>query len=178
VTANAVPTTRGLATPELQALVRRLSHQVHPLPTLALGHDAEAGERNGMRILCTPDYDVWLLRWPPGTRVTPHDHGDSAGAFVVVEGELIELRWHSSIPECRLVTSGEAVAVARGVVHDVVATNRVAYSIHAYSPPLEAMSFYDVPSPSAQPGWSADAGIPASALTLVGTPGPSPVVGG
>ena len=100
-----------------------------------------------MRILWTPGYDVWLLRWPPGTRVTPHDHGESAGAFTVVEGELIELRWHSSSTECRLVGAGDFVSIARGVVHDVIATNQVAYSLHAYSPPLETMCFYAVPSP-------------------------------
>jgi predicted metal-dependent enzyme (double-stranded beta helix superfamily) len=172
VTADVVPTTRGLATAELQAIVRRLCRQAHPLHGLALGHDA--GERSGRRIFWTPDYDVWLLRWPPGTRVTPHDHGDSAGAFAVVDGELIELRWHGSVPECRLVAAREAVAVERGVVHDVVATNRVAYSVHVYSPPLEAMSFYDVPSPATQAGGSSEA---SGTLSLVPTPA-APFLGG
>jgi predicted metal-dependent enzyme (double-stranded beta helix superfamily) len=174
VTSAAVSSTRPLTTAELAATVRRLSRRSHPLH--ALGHDT--GARNGLRILRSPDYEIWLLRWPPGTRVTPHDHGDSAGAFAVVDGELIELRWHASTPECRLVTPGETIPVARGVVHDVVATNRVAYSIHAYSPPLAAMSFYDLPSLSPQPGWSANRAAGAEGLELLGTPAPSRVDGG
>ena len=135
---------RTLSTAELGAIVSERARDAHPL--VALGGDTH--ERNGIRVLQTPDYDVWLLRWPPGTRVTPHDHGDSSGAFTVLRGQLIELRWRESIPECQLVTSGETVLVERGVVHDVVATKRVSYSLHAYSPPLETMSFYEVPTPT------------------------------
>jgi quercetin dioxygenase-like cupin family protein len=155
-----------LTTAELEAVVCRLAREPHPYD--ALGGDCE--ERNGMRLLHTPDYDVWLLRWPPGSRVTPHDHGDSAGAFTVVDGELIELRWHGAIPECRLLDGGETVSFARGVVHDVVATNRVAYSLHAYSPPLQVMSFYDVPAPA--PQVTVFTG-PSGNLSLVASPAPA-----
>jgi quercetin dioxygenase-like cupin family protein len=143
-------TIRPLSTAELAAIVCRQARAA--LPMEALGRDAR--ERNGIRVVHTPEYDVWLLRWPPRTRVTPHDHGHSAGAFSVLDGELIELRWRSSVPDCRLVTPGEVVSVGRGVVHDVVATTRVAYSVHAYSPPLQTMSFYDVPSPETSAGGS------------------------
>ena len=145
---------RPLTPAELEEIVRRLSRETHAARELV----CEAGERDGVRIHCTSDYDAWLLRWPPGTRVNPHDHGESAGAFTVVEGELIELRWHASIPECCLLSVGDVVSIASGVVHDVVATHRVAYSLHAYSPPLQTMSFYEVPSPASQSqsGWSCD----------------------
>jgi quercetin dioxygenase-like cupin family protein len=159
--------TRPLTTDELEAVVCRQAREAHPFH--ALGHDAD--ERNGMRLLRTPDYDVWLLRWPPGSRVTPHDHGDSAGAFTVVDGELMELRWRGSVPECRLVSTDETVSIARGVVHDVLATNRVAFSVHAYSPPLEAMSFYGVPSQasdgSGPPDGSRHLSLEPSPTTLV-----------
>ncbi|HTU36858.1 MAG TPA: cysteine dioxygenase family protein [Acidimicrobiales bacterium] len=145
---------RSLTTAELRTVLAQEAREARRL-TAALGCDTD--ERGGIRIRHEHGYDVWLLRWPPGTRVTPHDHGDSSGAFLVLDGDLIELRWQDSIPECRLVSSGETVLVERGVVHDVVATNRVAYSIHAYSPPLEAMSFYQVPFPTADTGGSPDA---------------------
>jgi quercetin dioxygenase-like cupin family protein len=166
--------TRPLTTAELETVVCLQAREAQPLG--ALGNDT--GERNGMRVFRTPDYDVWLLRWPPGSRVTPHDHGDSAGAFVVVDGELIELRWQGSIPECRLVGAGETTSFERGVVHDVVATNRVAYSLHAYSPPLQAMSFYDVPAPAPQvtvfTGPSGNLSLVASpALVLAPVPAPA-----
>jgi hypothetical protein len=158
--------TRLLSTAELEATVCRLAGHRHPCD--ALGDDP--GERNGIRLLRTPDYDVWLLRWPPGSRVTPHDHGDSAGAFTVLDGELTELRWQGAIPECRLVRPGEAVSVERGMVHDVVATNGVAYSLHAYSPPLQAMSFYDLPAPA--PQVTVFTG-PSGNLSLVTSPTPA-----
>lgn len=146
--AGSASTAPALSTAELEAVVGRRLGDPHPIRTL--GHDAR--DRNGVRISRSLDHDLWLLRWPPGTRVTPHDHGDSAGAFSVLHGELIELRWQASVPECRLVAPGETVSFERGVVHDVVATNRVAYSIHAYSPPLEVMSFYDIPSLATRSG--------------------------
>ena len=86
---------------------------------------------------------MWLLRWPPESRVTPHDHGDSAGAFAVLTGKLIEVRWHGGNPQSRVVVAGESVTIGPGVVHEVAAATSAAYSVHAYSPPLKQMSFYD-----------------------------------
>ena len=145
---------RPLTSAELEGIVRRLSQET--LPAGQLGR--AAGERDGVRIHSSSDYDAWLLRWPPGTRVNPHDHGESAAAFTVLVGELIELRWRASIPECCLLSVGDVVSIASGVVHDVIATNVVAYSIHVYSPPLQTMSFYEVPAPAphSQGGWSSD----------------------
>src|SRR5690348_6972317 len=36
------------------------------------------------------DAQVWLLTWLPGQHTELHDHGGSAGAFVVVSGTLLE----------------------------------------------------------------------------------------
>lgn len=36
------------------------------------------------------DAEVWLLTWLPGQGADLHDHGRSAGAFVVMLGELTE----------------------------------------------------------------------------------------
>jgi quercetin dioxygenase-like cupin family protein len=107
------------------------------LPTLGL-------ERASLRLLDTEAYDVWLIGWPAGTRVEPHDHGDSAGAFTVVQGTLTEYRW-SPGPRPRTVATGEIVTIDARVVHDVVADrpeHGPAISIHAYSPPLREMGFY------------------------------------
>jgi quercetin dioxygenase-like cupin family protein len=99
--------------------------------------------RTSVLAWATPDYDVWLLRWPRGTRVDPHDHGHSAAAFSVVSGELMEVRWGRGEATCRKVKSPEVVTVEPGVVHDVVGATASALSVHVYSPPLSAMGFYD-----------------------------------
>lgn len=96
-----------------------------------------------IRVLATPHYDVWLLRWPVGTRVEPHDHGESAGVFRVVEGRLLELRWVDGRTVARHLVAGATLEISRGVVHDVVAESDRALSVHVYSPPLVTMRFYD-----------------------------------
>jgi quercetin dioxygenase-like cupin family protein len=105
---------------------------------------ALAHQRSGLRLLNTADYDAWLLRWPPGTRVTPHDHGGSVGAFTVVRGELTEIRWSRDLRGARRVFAGEVVRIGQGVVHDVVASGaEPSVSVHVYAPPLATMGYYD-----------------------------------
>ena len=42
------------------------------------------------RLDTADDHEVWLLTWLPGQGTDLHDHGGSAGAFVVVSGVLTE----------------------------------------------------------------------------------------
>lgn len=90
--------------------------------------------------------DVWLLSWLPGQSTDLHDHGESAAAFAVVQGELTELRpEHRGAVASYRRTPGAVTWVAPGVVHDVHgAGTEPAVSIHAYSPRLERMTYYDV----------------------------------
>ncbi len=64
-----------------------------------LGRDAETyralarhtrHERWFRRLSVTDCYDVWLLGWHSHQGVDLHDHGGSAGGFVVLQGELLE----------------------------------------------------------------------------------------
>ena len=103
----------------------------------------DGSERSGLRILDTELYDVWLLRWPPSTSVSPHDHGESAGAFVVVSGELAELRWADGTRTRQKLGPGQGTIVEQGVVHDVLAPATTSISVHVYSPPLSSMSYFD-----------------------------------
>ena len=97
--------------------------------------------RTGLRILATQSYDVWLLRWPAGTAVSPHHHGDSDAAFVVSSGALKETRWLDGRREERPIAPGQGAIVERGVVHDVAAPVE-ALSVHVYAPPLSRMAFF------------------------------------
>jgi predicted metal-dependent enzyme (double-stranded beta helix superfamily) len=89
--------------------------------------------------------DVWLCTWLPGQRTGLHDHAGSAASVVVVDGRLDERR----VTRLRRVTrrrlrSGRPTWLRPGTVHDVEnRTRHAAVSVHAYSPPLAQMSFYE-----------------------------------
>ena len=113
---------------------------------LALGAAPLASpvDRPSVRLLATDIYEAWLITWPPGSSIEPHDHGDAHGAFVVVAGEVIESRWYRSRRHRRRLRAGDSSAVRLGAVHDVAAAGtKAAVSVHVYSPPLRTMRFYD-----------------------------------
>src|SRR5258708_39422891 len=93
-------------------------------------------------------YELWLISWLPGQSTGFHDHGGANGAFSVVWGALDErVAPRSGIAAAvRPVTQGVVRAFGPGYVHDVRNTARdsVAVSVHAYSPPLAAMTAYDL----------------------------------
>jgi predicted metal-dependent enzyme (double-stranded beta helix superfamily) len=114
------------------------------------------------RIHTADGYEVWLISWLPGQSTGFHDHGGSAGAFGVVWGALDECvpprtegggLVHGAL--VNQVRAGEVRAFGPRYVHDVrnSAAASVAVSVHAYSPPLSAMTRYDL-----TPGGLATAG--------------------
>jgi predicted metal-dependent enzyme (double-stranded beta helix superfamily) len=98
-----------------------------------------------VRLLATEAYEVWVIGWTTGQRVEPHDHGGSAGAVLVVEGSLVEvLPQPGGLTVEHALEPGRVRHLAVGTVHDVL--NRApepATSLHVYSPPLSAMTWYD-----------------------------------
>jgi len=89
--------------------------------------------------------DVWLLAWERGQDTDWHDHGGSSGSFAVAEGCLTEQYRAPSGRRMvrRLLHAHEAVAFGPAHVHDVAhGEGGPAISIHAYSPPLVAMTYY------------------------------------
>ena len=89
--------------------------------------------------------NVWLLAWERGQDTDWHDHGGSSGSYVVADGSLIEQYRVPSGQRMarRRLALGEAVAFGPGHVHDVAHGGEAsATSIHAYSPPLSAMTYY------------------------------------
>ena len=125
-----------------------------------LGRDAETyrrlaqhtrHERWFRRLSVTDDYDVWLIGWYGRQGVDLHDHGGSAGGFVVLEGELLETsmrREQAGALRERHVQAGTATAFGPGHVHWVVNPSpQPATSVHVYSPPLSTMQFFDYDAP-------------------------------
>jgi hypothetical protein len=109
-------------------------------------------------------YELWLISWLPGQSTGFHDHGGANGAFGVVWGQLDEYRVGGGpagtagavpagssagvLPGAAVtpVTAGTVRSFGPRYVHDVrnAETGSVAVSVHAYSPPLTAMTRYDL----------------------------------
>jgi len=89
------------------------------------------------------NYEIWLISWLPGQSTGFHDHGESAGAFGVVWGDLDEYQTSASV---RRVSPGAVRSFGPRYVHDVRNTSdsSVAVSVHAYSPPLSQMTRYNL----------------------------------
>ncbi len=106
---------------------------------------AYPGGRWHVRLRVTDHYDIWLIGWGTDSRVELHDHGESAGAFAVVRGELVEHTPRASGGfRTQRLPAGDVRAFEAGHVHDVVNEGtRTAMSVHVYSPPLASMTYFD-----------------------------------
>ena len=104
------------------------------------------------RIHGDDELDIWLISWVPGHPTELHDHGGSLGALTVLSGSLNEFRWDGRSLRHRRLDAGDQAGFPLGWVHDVVwapgpitgTAPSSTLSVHAYSPPLTAMSYYEV----------------------------------
>ncbi|MGV9713549.1 cysteine dioxygenase [Gordonia sp. NPDC003424] len=118
-------------------------------------------ERWSMRLESDDDLDLWLISWTPDRSTELHDHAGSLGALTVLSGSLREYRWTGRDLALRILDAGDQAAFPLGWVHDVqrhdplpgrhdsdaqapAPTAGPTLSVHAYSPPLTAMSYYAV----------------------------------
>ncbi|WP_280416967.1 cysteine dioxygenase [Nocardia carnea] len=115
-------------------------------------------DRWATRLVADDEVDIWLISWTPEKSTKLHDHAGSLGALTVLSGALAEYRWNGAELRHRILAAGDQAAFPIGWVHDVVrVSDRVAVvgrsdpgpldptlSVHAYSPPLTAMSYYEV----------------------------------
>lgn len=130
----------------------------HLLPPGGVPRD----ERWFTRLHGDDELDIWLISWVPDRSTELHDHGGSLGALTVVSGALRETRWDGEALRRRRLRAGDQAGFPLGWVHDVVwaperdltapvtLVSDVAgppaptLSVHAYSPPLTVMSYYEV----------------------------------
>lgn len=111
-----------------------------------------AEERWATRLIADDEVDVWLISWTPGESTELHDHAGSLGALTVLSGALDEYRWSGTELRHRTLAAGDQASFPIGWVHDVMRADRPlpappaepTLSVHAYSPPLTAMSYYEV----------------------------------
>jgi hypothetical protein len=108
----------------------------------------DPGRRWYRSLFRNDDYEVWLLGWDVGQDIVIHDHGGSSGAFVVTDGRLIERHTQRSRRgplRIRAHGVGQGASFGPAYVHDLGnAGPGVATSVHAYSPPLTTMTYYDL----------------------------------
>ena len=99
------------------------------------------------RLHAGDELDVWLISWTSGHATELHDHCGSLGALTVLSGSLDEYRWDGERLRRRRLDAGDQAGFPLGWVHDVVAAasgTPETLSVHAYSPPLTAMAYYEV----------------------------------
>ncbi|WP_338893534.1 cysteine dioxygenase family protein [Rhodococcus sovatensis] len=109
-------------------------------------------ERWATRLHTDDDLDVWLISWVPDRSTELHDHAGSLGALTVLSGSLVEYRWAGAGLKRRRLDAGDQASFPLGWVHDVMRAPAAdiptpeapTLSVHAYSPPLTAMSYYEV----------------------------------
>ena len=147
-----IPGTRSVDGGELAAIARAIAYR-EVLWRPIVRHDPS--RRWFMRSYRTPEVEAWLLTWTVTQAIELHDHGGSAGAMLVVEGELLEVIADPAVPS-------RVVSVRRphlslhtfGPMHIHGLTNLgpgPATSIHVYSPPLSQMTYYDREAPDLTP---------------------------
>ena len=132
-----------LSQSELTAEVRRLAgHPADWVTRVRLDPEGRWYEQIHM----SGSFEVWLMSWLPGQSTGFHDHGSATGAFSVVWGALEECvaPWGGTTATVRSVTQGVVRSFGPLYIHDVrnTSADSVAVSIHAYSPPLTAMTRY------------------------------------
>ena len=91
-------------------------------------------------------HEVWLISWLPGQETGFHDHGGASGAFTVVLGTLLESRPAGATVQSKPVGAAGVRSFGPRYIHNVrnASAASVAVSVHAYSPPLSAMTRYEL----------------------------------
>lgn len=137
---------RVLTRPELAELATAVAGD-RPLWQGHVLHDAD--QRHSVQLYRDLHVDVWLLCWTNQQETGFHDHDISSGAVRVVEGSLVEDRLElceQGLHETSTQRpSGTAFDFGSSRIHRVrhPEGEPPAISIHAYSPPLWRMGYYD-----------------------------------
>lgn len=159
---------RVLSRQQLAALAERYADQVRQG---CFEVEQSEDERWHIRLHRDDQADVWLIAWPTSLSTELHDHGGSSGVFTVVEGALTEDVWTGDGIESRTWEAGQTARFGPAYVHDVRNdAGPTAVSVHAYSPPLSEMNYYDAEDGELRrlaTSWTDDPEAPAPAYSSV-----------
>jgi Cysteine dioxygenase type I len=132
---------RAWSPEELLTLVKWSAGQLGPVGAAPLA----LARRHYQLLDRTGEFELWLIHWPQDGGLVLHDHGGSSGAFSILAGVLEETSTTTAAQHLRrrLVVPGAGHAFGPRYVHSVVnPAVAPATSVHAYSPPLASMTFY------------------------------------
>ncbi|WP_089157861.1 cysteine dioxygenase [Micromonospora sp. NBS 11-29] len=120
----------------------------------------DRSERWYARLAADGEREVWALSWLPGQGTDLHDHGGSAGAFLVVAGVLTEETVSGGRLRPHQLGPGAGRRFGARHVHQV--TNRSdqpAVSVHVYRPALRRMTRYHLDAGRLRIAEVAEAGV-------------------
>jgi hypothetical protein len=128
--------TGALSFGALRAIAAGMARVYQPLPAAA----THPGEVNSVRLLRTAFYDAWLVAWPVGSDLEPHDHGPARSVLHVIDGELVEYRSDqadAATTSSRRLLRGDSTFGTPSLVHELAnRSGAEATTLHVYSPPL------------------------------------------
>jgi len=112
------------------------------LPSLVDPHNNES---QWVELDSSPTLQIWLLTWPAGTQNGWHDHGESAGAFQVVSGTLLEQTSSGHRRGFRTLVAGEGRSFEENHLHHLANVRAgIALSVHVYAPRLTTTTRYEI----------------------------------
>jgi hypothetical protein len=84
------PASVGAGTDDLAEFLGVVALRLGRVTEARTNPPAGPGARAWRRLTANSLYDAWLIDWGTGSGLGLHDHGGSTGAFVVVDGTLVE----------------------------------------------------------------------------------------
>jgi hypothetical protein len=140
-----LPAGEDLDRPHLAELAAAVAGE-QPLWKHLVHHDPD--ERYFAQLYRDPHVDVWLICWLDQQDTGYHDHDVSSGAVFVCSGVLAEDRFHFDGDRLRQLTrerpAGSVFDFDAAYIHRMRhAGGGPATSIHAYSPALWRMGYYE-----------------------------------
>ena len=114
-------------------------------PALPTMMDPDEEESRWVELDSSPELQIWLLSWPAGTHNNWHDHGESVGAFQVVNGTLLEQTSRKHRREFRTLIAGEGRSFEQNHLHHLANVRAgTALSVHVYAPLLTTTTRYEI----------------------------------
>lgn len=95
------------------------------------------------------ELEVIVIHIPPHKGTAIHDHGQSVGCAMVLEGQLLNFIYCLNGRQCDLsasyaVSQGELLYSTKGLIHKMTnPSSERMVSLHVYAPPLDNMTVYE-----------------------------------